>query len=106
MANGTMISKADAQTLVNRFRSQPQDCNANVKGMRYDLAMIEQLKEAAPDGVEITSVRIYFGMNEDSSLCTVLIGCDAEGNNYYGAGDHMCLDQGTPCPDDCGSNPL
>lgn len=106
MANGTMITKEAAQALVDNYRANYAECNGTIKGIRYDLGMLDQLKEAAPEGVEITSVRIYFGMDEENNMNTVLIGCDAEGNNYYGASEDMCLDSGEPCPDSCGANPL
>ncbi|NVK26521.1 MAG: hypothetical protein HWE14_00690 [Flavobacteriia bacterium] len=106
MANGSMISKAEAKALVDRFKANPTKTTSACQAMLYDLSMIEQLKNAAPEGTTITSVRVYFGMNEDFSLCSVLVGCDAEGNNYYGGSDDMCLDNGTKCPDDCGGDGL
>ncbi|KAB2807045.1 hypothetical protein [Phaeocystidibacter luteus] len=105
MANGSMISKAEAKALVDRFKANPTKTTNACQAMLYDLTMIEQLKGAAPEGT-ITAVRVYFGMNEDFSLCTVLVGCDSAGNNYYGAGDDMCLDYGTRCPSDCGDDTL
>lgn len=104
--NGSMISKAEAKALVQNFKNNYGEVNLNCMGMRYDLSMIEQLKQAAPEGTEITSVRVYFGMNSDNSLCCILVGCDANGNNYYGADSNMCLDYGEKCPDQCGDDSL
>lgn len=105
MANGSMISKATAMDLVSRFKANPSKATASVVGMRYDFDMIDELKGFGGEGVTITSVRIHIGMNEDFSLCTILVACDAEGNNYYGTLD-QCLDQGEICPPNCGNNPL
>lgn len=103
MANGSMISKDDAMALVENYNNNFENATNAVKAMRYDFSLIEELKNA---GADITSVRVYFGMNEDNTLCSILVGCDADGNNYYGANNELCLDQGTSCPDDCGGNPL
>ncbi len=55
MANGSMITKDQAQSLVNRFRSDYASTNANAFGFLYDFELIEELKNAAPAGVDIAA---------------------------------------------------
>lgn len=102
MSHGNFITKEEAKACVARFKTTTADAVNTPIGFWYDKTLIDDLVNQNEGA---TGIRVYIGMTESQDLCTILVAVDSEGNNLY-YGSDPCLDNGTPCPDKCGSNPL
>ncbi len=97
------ISPELAQELIDRYRKNvdnmttPDFKGSMIYSERFEAAAIQ----AILDQPGCVSFRIYFGMKDDKTICSIFYGVDAEGNDIVAAEKPVIVDKGLPCPPNC-----
>lgn len=85
------ISLLDAQALVSRLKDNPVD------GVPVSETFNLEIVNAVIGTEGCVSLRIYFGMKEDGSICAILAGADSSGNDLA----DVLGEDGYRCPPVC-----
>ncbi|MDF1696863.1 MAG: hypothetical protein P1U56_13560 [Saprospiraceae bacterium] len=96
---GSMISRIDAQHLLNNYRNSPAfPINRSVEGILFGRDHIFQLLNQPG----CMGLRMYYGTDLNGDPHLVIVGTDLNGDDMA-APPFEILDTGVPCPTFCSS---
>ena len=93
MSHGSTISKNDAKTLIQRYKTTYGDTIK--RAFVFDKSLIESVIN---ESTEVDGVRIYMGLKEDDEQCVVVVGVNSNGEDLT---DNTIIEMATPCPSYC-----
>lgn len=110
METAHRIPLEEAIDMTSRYRSGKETILAEDFRGKNILPLAETFDRAAFDALlaqeGCASLRIYYGMKEDSSVHLIIVGADGEGADILPA-DAVIIEEGKRCPPDCGvASPL